>query len=101
MAIALRVVVHRVDDDLPRDGVGRNVPIVLERNRDDDEVAESSGIRDAGSLRTLAQFGDQVLKRLRSAGIGDRDVVPGPGQVRGERRADVAGADDPDLHRTK
>jgi hypothetical protein len=37
--VTLRVIVVRVDNDLACEGLDRNAPVVLERDRDDDDVA--------------------------------------------------------------
>src|SRR5947199_234845 len=52
MAVPLRVIVGGVDDDLARQGLDRNLPVVLQRHRHDDNISSLCSIdggRRAGS----------------------------------------------------
>ena len=67
------------------------------RDGEHDDVGAGSGRRDgivgrgrAGGLGDLAAFA--------ASRAGERDVVPGLGERAAERRANIAGADDCDLH---
>ena len=60
VAVALRVVVVRVDDDLARERCDRDVLVGLERHRDHDEVAARAA--------PSARVGLCVLGRVRRPG---------------------------------
>ena len=52
-----------------------------------------------GLLRGSAGLGSDVSECLGPAGVGDRDLMPEPGEPGGERGAHVPGTDDRDPHR--
>src|SRR6187455_818438 len=95
VTVALRVVVDRIDHELAIECVGRHLAIAAKRDRDDDDVAEPRGVLDRHRPCTV----NGVPQRRRAARVTDRDLVTRGDEARGERAADVPGADDPDLYR--
>ena len=68
--VALRIVVVRVDDDLARQRLHRNVAVVLQRHGDDDEVSGRRRL-DGVAARAAAQLGHD-----RSASVsGPRELL--------------------------
>src|SRR5438105_13541915 len=49
-------------------------------------------------MRLRAELGDEIAERLRPAGVADGDVVAGVYEQPRRRPADVARADDSDVH---
>ena len=90
VAVALGVVVVRVDDDLARercdgDGVDR-----VQRDGDDDDVATLGRLEGGAGRGVLAELRDEVGERLRSARVGHDDVVTLRHREACELRADVS-----------
>ena len=96
VAVTLRVVVVGVDDDLARERLDRHRPVVLQRNRDDDDVAGLRGVDGACRARLRPELGDERGERLRPARIADHDVVAVCHRQSRDLAADVPGADESD-----
>jgi hypothetical protein len=75
VAITLRVVVVRVDDNLSRQRLDRNGPIVLQRDGDDDDVPGFRSIERRCRSSFGPELSDKIRQRLRSSRIADHHVV--------------------------
>src|SRR5207302_9590291 len=62
------------------------------------DVAEARRFLGRGGMRLRAELGDEIVERLRPAGVADGDVVAGVDEQPRHRPADVACADDSDVH---
>ena len=98
LPIALRVVVAGVQDDLGGQRLRRQVRVRLDRDRDHHDVARRGGLLGGGGGGQRPQLGDEVLQRLRPAGVAQHDVVAGRHAEPGHRSADHAAADDAHCH---
>ena len=67
VAIALRIVIVRVDHDLAGERLDGNRLVVLERHGDDNDVAGGGGIDNRPRSRARAELRHQRGKRVRSA----------------------------------
>src|SRR5918999_226012 len=100
-AVSLRVVVGDVDDDLAVEALRGQLAVASERHRDDDDVAELGRFWHRPRTRPRAELLYQRAERVGRVRIADRDVVAGANEDPRKRAADMAGADDPDPHRTR
>ena len=94
LPVALRVVVVRIDHDLPRERSDRHRLVTLQRNGDDDEVGCG---RDLGRRRRAgvrSELRDELGQGLRSARVADDDVVPALDCQAGYLAADVPRANE-------
>ena len=96
VAVAFRIVIIRVDHDLARERLDGHRAVVLQRDRDHDDV---SGLcRFDGSCRAGvgSELRDELRQALRPTGIADHDMVAvGDGKSR-NLASDVSGTDKTD-----
>jgi len=94
LPVALRVVVAGVEDRLAGQGLGRDLGEGLHRDADHDQVARLGGLSGRGRGGERAEFGDEFLQCLGTAGVAQDDPVPGGHAQPGHGAADHAAADD-------
>src|SRR6266700_5285165 len=75
MAVPLRVIVVGVDDDLARQGLDRNLPVVLQRHRNDDNISSLCSVHGGRREGSWTKVRDERGQRLRAAGIADHYIV--------------------------
>src|SRR5262249_10173452 len=100
-AVALaRVIVAGIDDDHPvrriGEQTGREVRNILLRNGNHDQIDAANGFWDRDSGR--AGFGGQFGERFRTSRVCYKNLVSQRGKATGQRAANLACADDPNLH---
>ena len=93
-AVALRVVVHGVDDDLAAQRVGRDGLVGAQRDRHDDDITCLCGLPRGGGASVWPELGDEVGQRLRPAAVTQHHVVPGSHRQPSHGAADVPAADE-------
>jgi hypothetical protein len=94
VTVPFRIVVVGIDHNLPRQRLDGHGSIILQRNRDNDNVAGLCCFEHRHGTGPWSELGDEILQRLRATGIADGDVVA---LCYGEARdlaADVSGADE-------
>ena len=95
-----RIVVTRIDDDHLVRRIGeqssRQVWDILLRDGDNDKVYATNGFWDRDSGR--AGFGGQVGERFGTSRVCDKNLMSKRGEATGQCAANLACADDADLH---
>ncbi len=95
-AVALRIVVVGIDDDLAGERRHRNLAVVLQRNGDDDDVPCAGCFVGGRGPGMRAELADEFRQRVGAAGIAHDDVVTGLDGEPRDLAADVPGADETD-----
>ena len=93
-AVALRVVVHRVDDDLAGERSVGQVATGSKGHGHDDDVAGPGRLVGRGGPRAGTELGDEVGQRLRPATVAQHHVVAGVDRQSRDGAADVSAADE-------
>ena len=93
LPVALGVVVVGVDHDLPGERLDRHGPVMLERNGDDDDLADVCDLGDGGRARVSAEFANQRRQRLRSPRVAEDDLVAVQYGHAGDLAANVSSSD--------
>ena len=75
VAVARRVVVVRVDHDFARQRLDRNRTVVLQRDRDHDDVSGPRRVDGRRRARLRSELGDERGQSFRPARIADHDIV--------------------------
>ncbi|MCX0276796.1 hypothetical protein NLM24_40450 [Nocardia zapadnayensis] len=89
-----RVVVRRVEHGLPGERIDRQVVDGGEWHRDDDDVSGGRCLCRRARRGAVAEFRNELVKRLRAAGIAQHDVDPRGDREPCDRGADGSAADD-------
>lgn len=96
VAVALPVVVVRVEHDLAGERLGGDVAVRGERNGDDHDLAGGGDLGCRGGASGRAELVDEAREGLGTAGVRDHDLVAESGEGPRELGADVSCADDSD-----
>jgi hypothetical protein len=96
VAVALRVVVVRVEHDLAGQFGRRNLVERLERDAHHHDVAGRGSLGGGRRARLRAQLVDEVLEGLGTAGVAHHHVVAGRHREPRHRAADVPATDKSD-----
>lgn len=93
-AVALRVIVQRVDHDLARQRLCRDLLVGAQRDGHHHQVPSLGGLGGSGRTGAGAEFGDEIGEGLGAAGVAQDDVQACGDSKAGQGAADVATADE-------
>jgi hypothetical protein len=88
--VALRVIVVRIDDNLPSERLDRHRTIILQRHRDDDDVSGGRRLAGGRGANVRSERGNQLGQCLRPARVADHDVVAVCHRESGDLTPDVS-----------
>ena len=94
VAVSLWVVVVRVDHDLARQGLDRNLPVVLERDGDHNDVPSLCGVDSRRRARIRSELGNERRQGFRPTRVADHNPVAVCRRKSRDLASDLTGADE-------
>src|SRR6266404_1196203 len=94
VAVSLWVVVVRVDHDLARQGLDRDLPVVLERDGDHNDVPSFCGVDSRRRARIRSEFGNERRQGFRPTRVADHNPVAVCRRKSRDLASDLTGADE-------
>src|SRR6266481_5686156 len=94
VAVSLWVVVVRVDHDLARQGLDRDLPVVLERDGDHNDVPSLCGVDSRRRARIRSELGNERRQGFRPTRVADHNPVAVCRRKSRDLASDVTGADE-------